>query len=120
MLLLFITLLSSLIYKQADAMMLRLENEELVNRSHLVLYGIVKDIRPRGEDAEAIVLTYYALKGKLPVDKEVRVIFSRGMEDSPQFEVNEQVLLFLTRSANEIFQTVGGTQGKFSFGILRK
>lgn len=94
----------------------RLENSELVARSNLVIYGVVNEVRSKGESREAVVAVECVLKGKLPPQGEVRVIFSPGMAESPLFEKNEGVLLFLTETTAGLFQTVGGLQGKFSFG----
>ncbi|WKZ19077.1 MAG: hypothetical protein QY310_00625 [Candidatus Jettenia sp. CY-1] len=96
--------------------MLRMDNSELIARSDLVIYGEVKEIRSKGDNREAIIFVEYILKGKPTTGMETKVIFSPGMEDSPVFEINERVLLFLTKSASELFMTVGGIQGKFSFG----
>lgn len=115
-LLTFLIHLSIFSYVPAYSLTLRLDNSELVTRSSVVVYGTVKEIHSKGHNKEAIVLIECVLKGKLPAAMDVRVIFSHGMEDSPLFEVNECVLLFLTRSNSELFQTVGGLQGKFSFG----
>lgn len=113
---LLLTVLLGFPSKHAYCMMQRLENSELVARSNLVIYGMVKEICTKGENREAIVLVECVLKGKLPAKGEVRVIFLPGMEDSPLFEKNERVLLFLGETTSELFQTVGGFQGKFSFG----
>ncbi len=97
-------------------MIQRLENYELVARSSLVIYGVVHEIRSKDESREAVVAVECVLKGKFSSRGEVRVMFSPGIAESPLFEKNERVLLFLTEITSELFQTVGGFQGKFSFG----
>lgn len=96
--------------------MLRMDNSELVNRSDLVIYGVVKGLRSKGKSQEAVVSVKYVLKGKPPTKSEASVIFSPGLEDSPIFELNELVLLFLREISPGLFQTTGGVQGKFPFG----
>lgn len=115
-LLLLILCLWSFSSTPAYSIMLRMDNSELIARSDLVIYGEVKEIRSKGDNREAIIFVEYILKGKPTTGMETKVIFSPGMEDSPVFEINERVLLFLTKSASELFMTVGGIQGKFSFG----
>ncbi|GAB61775.1 MAG: hypothetical protein DWB56_00880 [Candidatus Jettenia sp.] len=100
----------------AYSIMLRMDNSELIARSDLVIYGEVKEIHSKGDNREAIIFVECILKGKPTAGAEIKVIFSPGMEDSPVFETNERVLLFLTKSDSELFMTVGGIQGKFSFG----
>lgn len=100
----------------AYSIMLRMDNSELIARSDLVIYGEVKEIRSKRDNREAIIFVEYTLKGKPTTGMEIKVVFSPGMEDSPVFETNERVLLFLTKSTSELFMTVGGIQGKFSFG----
>lgn len=101
---------------RAYGMVLRLENAEMVNRSHVVVFGTVKGISSRKNDQEAVVSVECILKGDLSAKSEVRVVFSPGMAESPLFEVQERVLLFLVTTDTGLFQTVGGSQGKFSFG----
>lgn len=114
--LLFLVLcLGSFSATPAYSIMLKMDNSELIARSNLVIYGEVKEIRSKGDNREAVIFVVCTLKGKLSAGTEVKVIFSPGMEDSPVFETNERVLLFLKKSTAELFMTVGGIQGKFSF-----
>lgn len=100
----------------AYSIMLRMDNTELIARSDLVIYGEVKEIRSERNNREAVISVECILKGKPTAGMEIKVVFAPGMEDSPVFETNERVLLFLTKSASGLFMTVGGIQGKFSFG----
>lgn len=117
--LLFFLFLAGFPSNHAYCFVQRLENSELVARSHLVIYGVVKEIHPKDDGRVALVVAECVLKGR-PPGKEVRVIFSPGMAESPLFEIDEGVLLFLTETASGLFQTVGGFQGKFSFGKSAK
>lgn len=113
---LLVVFLLSFFPASAYSSVLRLDNSEIVTRSSLVIYGVVHEIRSKGEAQEAVIFVECVLKGKLSPKMKIGVVFSPGMAESPVFEVNERVLLFLTKSGPETFQTTGGFQGKFSFG----
>jgi hypothetical protein len=102
-------------WSQPASMVLRLDNAQLVSRSHVVVYGRVTAVKSVGQMHEALVAVDCPLKGA--PGKQVTVTFSPGLEDSPVFERGEVVLLFLTEAEQGRFQTTGGEQGKFS---LRK
>jgi hypothetical protein len=102
-------------WSQPASMVLRLDNAQLVSRSHVVVYGKVTAVKPGGKMGEALVTVECALKGA--PGKQVTVTFSPGLAESPVFEPGEVVLLFLTEAEPGRFQTTGGEQGKFS---LRK
>jgi hypothetical protein len=102
-------------WAQPAGMVLRLDNAQLVGRSHLVVYGTVTAVRPGRKTLEASVAVACSMKGA--AREQVTVSFSPGLEDSPVFEPGEVVLLFLTEAEPGRFQTTGGEQGKFS---LRK
>lgn len=115
-------LLGSLHPESLQAMMLRIENSELVGRSDLIVSGEVRMVQSdsrgilKGSTAqEAIVSVEGTLKGKS--EAEIRVAFSTGMEDSPSFVAGERVLLFLKKIGPRHYQTVGGIQGKFTLDI---
>jgi hypothetical protein len=99
---------------QPASMVVRLDNAQLVGRSHLVVTGRVAAVKAGAKSREALVAVECALKGA--PGKQVTVAFSPGLEDSPVFEVGEVVLLFLTEAEPGRFQVTGGEQGKFSFG----
>jgi hypothetical protein len=98
-------------WSQPASMVLRLDNAQLVSRSHLVVTGRVTAVKPRGKMMEARVAVECPLKGA--PGKEVTVAFSPGLAESPVFEPGEVVLLFLTEADPGRFQTTGGEQGKF-------
>ena len=101
-------------WSQPASMVLRLDNAQLVSRSHLVVTGRVTAVKPGGKTMEAVVAVECSLKGA--PGKQVTVTFSPGLSESPVFEPGEVVLLFLTESEPGRFQTTGGEQGKFSLG----
>jgi hypothetical protein len=98
----------------AECFLMRLENTDLVCRSDLVISGVVREIYGPQEPRAAVVEVQCVLKGDRLSRKEVRVIFSPHMAESPEFKVQEHVLLFLQSIGPDLFQTVGGFQGKFS------
>jgi hypothetical protein len=106
--------LSVLGWAQPASMVVRLDNAQLVRRSHLVVTGRVAAVTAGPKSREAVVAVECSLKGS--PGKQVTVAFSPGLEDSPVFEVGEVVLLFLTEADPGRFQVTGGEQGKFSFG----
>jgi hypothetical protein len=101
-------------WAQPAGMVMRLDNAQLVARSHLVVHGTVTAVKSGGKTLEALVAVECALKGA--PGKQVTVTFSPGLAESPVFEPGEVVLLFLTESEPGRFQTTGGEQGKFSLG----
>jgi hypothetical protein len=119
-LLLFLVLTPLASGQTSSSSVQRLSNEELVSRSNLVIYGVARKIRNLENHKEVIIQVEGVLKGTVPADGKVAVIFSPGMEDSPLFTEGECVLLFLIKTDSERFQTTGGFQGKFSFGRCGK
>ena len=99
-----------LAWSQPASMVLRLDNAQLVSRSHLVVHGRVTAVKPGGKTMEALVAVECPLKGA--PGKEVTVIFSPGLSESPVFEPGEVVLLFLTESEPGRFQTTGRRAGQ--------
>jgi hypothetical protein len=102
---------------QPASMVLRLDNAQLVARSHLVVHGRVTSVKRGETSSEASVAVECSLKGS--AGAHVTVVFSPGLAESPAFEPGEAVLLFLTEAEGGRFQTTGGEQGKFSFGKSR-
>jgi hypothetical protein len=97
----------------AEGFLMRLENADLVRRSDLVIAGVVQEIHEAQEPQTAIIEVQCVLKGDWSTRQAVRVTFSRRMAESPAFTVKEHVLLFLHSIGPDLFQTVGGFQGKF-------
>jgi hypothetical protein len=93
---------------------MRLENAELVRRSDLVIAGVVQEIHAAQGPQTAVVEVQCVLKGDRAPRQAVRVSFSPRMAESPEFTVGERVLLFLHGIGPDLFQLVGGVQGKFS------
>jgi hypothetical protein len=102
---------------QPASMALRLDNAQMVGRSDVVAYGRVTAVRSAGAASEALVAVECPLKGN--PGKELVVTFSPGQSESPVFEPDEVVLLFLEETGPGRHQIVGGAQGKFSFGSRR-
>jgi hypothetical protein len=100
-------------WAQPAAMVVRLDNAELVARSQVVVYGRVVAVESGGQSSEAVVAVECALKGA--PGPRVSVTFSPGQAESPVFEPEEVVLLFLTETEAGRFQTTGGEQGKVLF-----
>jgi hypothetical protein len=99
---------------QPAAMVVRLDNAELVARSQVVVYGRVLSVESGDRISEAVVAVECALKGA--PGPRVSVEFSPGLAESPVFEPGELVLLFLTETGAGRFQATGGEQGKVPFG----
>jgi len=99
---------------QPASMVVRLDNAQLVSRSDVVVHGRVTAVKPGETVSEAFVAVECSLKGA--PGKQVTVTFSPGLAESPVFEPDEVVLLFLTEAGPGRFQTTGGEQGKFSLG----
>jgi hypothetical protein len=101
-------------WSQPATMVLRLDNAQLVARSHLVVHGRVTAVKTGEKSSQALVAVDCSLKGS--PGTQVTVVFSPGLAESPVFQPGEVVLLFLTEIEPGRFQTTGGEQGKFSFG----
>lgn len=93
-----------------------MDKDELAARSDVIVVGEVEEILRRdGMYREAVIRVDRVLKGAIPREGRIRVLFSPGVEDSAVFEKShEQVLLYLQEVAGGLFQTVGGFQGKLS------
>jgi hypothetical protein len=108
-------MLAALAPADSAAMVVRMDNAELVARADLVVYGHVIGVSVEHDVRIALVKAHAVLKGAVAGSSTVRVAFSPGMSESPSFAVSERVLLFLRRTSPDTYQTVGGIQGKFAF-----
>jgi hypothetical protein len=99
----------------ANSMVLPMDHAELVGRSDLVVFGVVGSMRSQGQRQLAEVLIKCVLKGEESGIEAIDVAFRAGLEDSPAFSLNEEVLLFLREAELGAFEVVGGLQGKYTF-----
>jgi hypothetical protein len=96
----------------ASAAVVKMDREELAQRSDLIVCGSV--IRADA-NRHAIVAVEEVLKGKW-TQQRLPVRYAPGLAESAAFTGEERVLLFLVRVAPQEFVTVGGFQGKVSLG----
>jgi hypothetical protein len=110
-----IFLMANVFPAMSDAIVVQMDNAELVARSEVVVYGTVEEIRSQNHVRIAVLRVHTVLKGGIAANSRLHVAFSPGISDSPTFAVAERVLLFLRKAEAGQFQTVGGLQGKLSF-----
>lgn len=110
-----IVLMAGVFPAVSEGIAVKMDNAELVARSEVVVYGTVEEIRSQNHVRVAIIRAHTVLKGGLPANSRLHVVFSPSISDSPTFAVAERVLLFLRKIESGQFQTVGGFQGKLSF-----
>jgi hypothetical protein len=122
--LLAIGLIAILCTSTALASVEELSLEELVRKASTILHGVVTDIRSQWNNDQTMIYTYVTvsvkdyLKGGSET-KEVTIEVPSGtvgeitlwVSDTPTFEKDQEVILFLRE---EYFQIVGWYQGKYT------
>ena len=112
---------------KTQAVMVELSLEQLVNKADLIVVGTVESLKSelvRGKISSfATILVSATIKGSLEQGQDKIVVGFPGgtvgdvgmrAENSPDFEKDEEVVVFLKKVQGEShFMTVGASQGKF-------
>lgn len=99
----------------AYAYVMAMSLQEMTDRATLIVKGSVTDISRKDDEIQVTIRILQTIKGSAS-GPSIRIHYPHGLEDTPQFTIEEQALLFLTPVDGGTWQVVGGMQGKVTLG----